>query len=82
MLYKPDGYNSVSPYLMVSDGYRFIDMTKQIFGAVEKRKIVRENGKIMHGEVQIDDSIIMFAEATKEYPSYSLWLHIYVSDVF
>jgi len=82
MTFKPEGYNSVSPYLMVNNGERFIDMTKQIFGAVEKRKYCRENGSIIHAEIQLDDSIIMFSEATEAYPSYSLWMHIYVPDVF
>jgi len=81
MAYKPEGYNSVSPYLMVSSGEDFLRMTQQIFGAIEKRKYVRDNGKIMHAEIQMDDSIIMFAEATESYPSYSLWMHIYVPNV-
>lgn len=81
MKFKPQGYNSVSPYLMVSDGNRFIDMMSQVFGATVKRKYLRDNGRIMHAEIQLDDSIIMFSEATEEYPVYSLWLHIYVPDV-
>jgi PhnB protein len=82
MAFKPSGYNSVSPYLMVSDGKRFIDMMSYIFGAKETRKYYHENGKIMHAEIQLDDSIIMFSEATENYPVYSLWLHVYVPDVF
>ena len=81
MIYKPAGYNSVSPYLIVSNGESFIDMMQQIFGAIEKRKFLRDNGKIMHAEIQLDDSIIMFSEATEDYPPYTLWLHIYVPNV-
>jgi len=66
---------------MVGDGNRFIDMVTQIFGATLKRKYLHSNGKIMHAEVQLDDSIIMFSEATDEYPAYSLWLHVYVPNV-
>lgn len=80
MRYKPEGYNSVSPYLMVGDGKRFIDMMSQVFGAKPTRKYLREDGGIMHAEVQLDDSIIMFSEATNEYPVYSLWMHVYVPD--
>ncbi|MFN8255716.1 MAG: VOC family protein [Bacteroidales bacterium] len=79
--FKPDGYNSVSPYIMVDDPKRFMDMLLQIFDAKEMRKFVRADGSIMHAEIQVDDSIIMLAEANDKYPSYQLWLHIYVQDV-
>ncbi|MCB0497060.1 MAG: VOC family protein [Cyclobacteriaceae bacterium] len=79
--FKPNGYNSVSPYLMVDNPKKFIDMLVQIFDAIEKRKYVRNDGSILHAELQVDDSIIMLAEANNTYPSYQLWLHIYVQDV-
>lgn len=81
MIHKPAGYYSVSPYLIVSNGESFIDMMQQIFGAIEKRKFHRDNGKIMHAEIQLDDSIIMFSEVTEHYPPYSLWLHVYFPNV-
>ncbi len=36
--YKPSRYNSVSPYIMVDDAQRLIDMLVQIFDAKEKRR--------------------------------------------
>lgn len=80
MEFKPQGYNSLSPYLMVTDGNRFLEMATHIFGATLKRKYLQENGRIMHAEIQIDDSILMFSEATDQYPAYSLWLHVYVPN--
>lgn len=81
MNYKPGGYNSVSPYLMVKDGNKFAEMLKHIFGATEKRKYLREDGTIMHAEILIDDTVIMFSEATEAYPSVPMWLHVYVPNV-
>lgn len=79
--YKPAGYNSVSPYIMVDGARKFIDMLIQIFEAKEKRSYVRTDGSVMHAELQIDDSVIMIADATEKYPAYHFWLHIYVLDV-
>ena len=78
--FKPNNYNSASPYIMVDDARRFIEMLAHIFGAVEKRRYNKPDGKIMHAEVQLDDSIIMIADSTAEYPTYPLWMHVYVPD--
>lgn len=79
--FKPTNYNSVSPYFMVDGAQQLIDMLAHTFNAKEKRRYNRPNGKIMHVEVQIDDSIIMIADSTNQYPAYQFWVHIYVSNV-
>jgi uncharacterized glyoxalase superfamily protein PhnB len=56
--YKPTGYNSVSPYLVVKGAQKLIDLLKQIFNAKELRRYDMPDGTIMHAEVQIDDSVI------------------------
>lgn len=79
--FKPTGYNSVSPYFMVDNAQKMIDMLIHVFDGTEKRKYLKPDGKIMHAEVQIDDSIIMVSDATEQYPPYSFWMHVYVSNV-
>lgn len=79
--FKPEGYNSISPYFVVDDAQRFIDLLKQIFGAKELRRYARPNGSIMHAELQIDDSILMLGNSTKEYHSNQLLTHIYMPNV-
>lgn len=74
------GYNSASPYLMIDDPKRFIDMLREIFDAQEMRKYLHKDGSLMHAEIQIDDSVIMLAQANEKYPSYTVWMHIYVQD--
>jgi uncharacterized glyoxalase superfamily protein PhnB len=39
------------------------------------------DGPIMHAEVQIDDTVVMVAEAGENYPAFPAWLHVYVPDV-
>lgn len=79
--FKPIGYNSVSPYLIVNDAELMIDLLTEIFGATQTRRFDRPDGKIMHAEVKLDDSMIMISEATDEFPQNKSLLHVYVENV-
>lgn len=78
--YKPDAYNSVSPYLIINDAPRYIELLVTVFGATKLRQYERDNGIIKHAELRIDDSVIMLAEATEDYPSQPTMIHVYVKD--
>lgn len=80
-VFKPDGYNSVSPYFIVPEAQKFIDMVRVIFDGTELRRYERPDGSIMHAEVQIDDSVIMLGEASEKYPAVPIVLHVYVANV-
>jgi len=79
--FKPEGYNSVSPYLIVDEGQRMIDFLIEVFSGILLRKFNREDGSIMHAEVRLDDSVIMISQSTSQYPQNNSILHVYVPDV-
>lgn len=79
--FKPKGYNSVSPYFIVDEADRFIDLMKQIFDAKPLREYRMPDGSIMHAEIQIDDSVIMLGNSSAKYPPITLVMHVYVSEV-
>lgn len=79
--FKPEGYNSVSPYFIVDGAQKLVDLLKEIFDAVELRRYELPDGKIMHMEIRIDDSVIMLADATDKYPANTTIMHVYVSNV-
>jgi PhnB protein len=79
--FKPADYNSVSPYFIVTGAQQLVDMLKQVFNGEVKRRFDRPDGKIMHAEVQIDDSVLMIADSTDGYPSNQFLMHVYVPDV-
>ncbi len=58
----PDGFHSITPYLLVRGGEKAIEFYKKAFGAVEKDRMVMPDGKIGHAELKIGDSIIMLAD--------------------
>lgn len=80
--YKPDNYNSLSPYLIVDNAQKLVDLVKTLFDAKQLRRFDRDNGKIAHCELQIDDTVIMISDSLENYPANKIMLHIYVPDVF
>lgn len=81
MTFKPSGYNSVCPYLTVNGAQGTIDFLVRVFDAVPLRMIPGTWGRIAHGEVRIDDSIVMLTDSVGEWPAYPSHVHIYVEDV-
>jgi len=79
--FKPTNYNAVSPYFMVDGATKMIELLTALFGAKVLRRYDKPDGKIMHVEVQIDDSVIMMSDATPQYPANHYWMHVYVPDV-
>jgi len=57
----PDGYHSVTPYLMVRDAVRALAFYREAFGAVELMRF-EANERIAHAEVKIGDSHVMLAD--------------------
>ena len=57
----PDGYHSVTPYLIVDDGNAAIEFYKSAFGAEEVLRLPMGD-KIAHAEVKIGDSVIMLSD--------------------
>ncbi len=81
MSFKPKDYNSVSPYLIVNGAQSTIDFLVAVFDATPLRLIPGDSGKLGHGEVRIDDSVLMFCDAVEGWPAVPAHVHIYVADV-
>jgi PhnB protein len=85
----PEGYHSVTPYLIVRGAAAAIDYYTKAFGAKELFRFPAPDGKIGHAEIKIGDAPIMIAD---EYPDMGyngpqslggspVSLMIYVQDV-
>lgn len=81
MTFKPDGYTSVAPYLTVNGAQQTIDFLVRVFGAHTLRMLPGRDGKIAHGEVRIDDTVVMLTDAVESWPAVPSHVHIYVRDV-
>jgi PhnB protein len=76
----PDGYRTVTPYLVVRDVPRLLDFLQQAFGATELMCAARPDGSIMHAEVAIGDSRVMMGEPSEATPAMPGCVHLYVVD--
>ena len=85
----PEGYHTLTPFLTVRDAVSAIEFYKQAFGAVERGVAKGPDGKIMHAELKIGDSILMLSDEYPEFGSLSplstggtgMGLHIYIDGV-
>lgn len=64
----PDGYHSVTPYLVIANAGKAIEFYKKAFGAIECSRLESPDGKVMHAEIKIGDSPIMLSD---EYPDWN-----------
>jgi PhnB protein len=79
--FKPDGYTSVSPYLVVDNASRTIEFLVRVFAAIPLRRIARPDGSVMDAEVRIDDTVVMLGDPNTGWPVVGAHVHVYVPDV-
>lgn len=85
----PEGYSSITPYLILRGAAKAIEFYKRAFNATEIRRMEGPDGKIMHAEIRIENSHLMLAD---EFPEQGFnspeslggspaFIHLYVEDV-
>lgn len=79
--HEPNGYTSVAPYLIVDGTGRTIDLLVGVFDAARPRRHPGPEGKVLHGEVRIDDTVVMFSDGAPDWPPVPSHVHVYVRDV-
>jgi len=79
--YKPEGYTSVAPYLIVDGAVRTINFLARVFDATELRRVPTPDGRVMHAEVRIGDTVVMVADGNAGWPPIGAHVHVYVPDV-
>lgn len=85
----PEGYHSVTPYLIIKGAAKALDFYQRAFGAKETVRMAGPGGKIMHAEMRIGDSMVMLADEHPEMNARSpesfggspVMIHLYVEDV-
>ena len=76
----PAGYHTVTPHLISADASRVIEFLKQVFDSTEIYRLSAPNGQLIHAELKIGDSMIMVAEASKEWKAMPASFAVYVED--
>lgn len=79
--FKPAGYTSVAPYLIVGDADRTIAFLREALDAVELRRYRSPAGTVVHAEVRLGDTVVMLADGAPGWPPVPAHVHVYVPDV-
>jgi PhnB protein len=65
----PKGYHTVTPSIVVAGAAKAIDFYKKALGAAELMRFPGPDGKIMHAEIRVGDSVIMLTDEMPEHGS-------------
>ena len=76
----PEGYHSVTPWIISRDTARLLDFMSKAFGAEEMGRVSNEDGTIGHAEVKMGDSVVVAFDARREWPATPCFLRLYVPD--
>ena len=76
----PEGYHTVTPYLVVNGAETVIEFLENALDAEETVRMPGPNGTIGHAEVRVGDSVVMMADPDGE-DIMPTMLHVYVADV-
>lgn len=77
----PEGCHSITPYLTVSEAGRLVHFLKQAFDGIERARILRPDGTVLHAQVRIGDSLLMISEPQGQWKPRPSMLYLYVADV-
>lgn len=78
--HTPEGYHTITPYLIVEGADKLIAFIENVFGGTVVMKMEADGGRIGHAEMKIGDSMLMLADASEEWKPTQAMLHLYVED--
>jgi PhnB protein len=76
----PEGFHTITPYIMIKDASKLAEFIKKAFDGKEIEIVRTPDGAIMNAQFKIGDSIIMFAEAMGNIPALPAGIYMYVED--
>lgn len=76
----PEGFNTVTPYLLVKGVSNVIDFLRDAFGAETLLEMPGPDGSLVHAEVRVGDTRLMMGEATDKWPPRPGGFYVYVED--
>ena len=77
----PKEYNPIMPYLIIKGAEGFVDFMKVVFNAKEQLIVPNPDGTVMHGELRVNEGVIMFSEASVEYEPFPAGMCLTIENV-
>jgi PhnB protein len=76
----PEGYRTVTPYLIVDKASEVIEFMKRAFGAQLVFQMANPDGSIGHSELRVGDSMIMLGSVREKWKAMPAMIHLYVEN--
>jgi len=76
----PEGYHTVTPFMVSSDADLLLAFLKKAFGAREDEVMRAPDGSIWHADLTVGDSHIMMSQANAQHPAMQSAIYLYVPD--
>jgi PhnB protein len=76
----PDGYTTITPFLVSNDAEQLLTFLKKAFGATENGVMRAPDGTIWHADLTIGTSHVMMSQANAQHPAMQGALYLYVPD--
>ena len=77
----PDGFHTITPYLIADGADKVIGFMQKAFGAEYTHEPTkRPDGKIMHATLRIGDSMVMISDSSEQAKAMPIMLYLYVPN--
>lgn len=76
----PEGYHTVTPYLVVPDVAQMLEFVQRAFGAKVVESQAGAGGEVRHADVLIGNSHVMFGRASEQHGATRSMLYLYVEN--
>jgi len=76
----PEGYHSITPYLIVDRAPELLEFLERAFGAEVRLKMVNPDGSLGHCEVRVGNSMLMVSSARDKWKAMPTTIYLYVED--
>ncbi|WP_460541113.1 VOC family protein [Glycomyces halotolerans] len=76
----PEGYTTVTPWIIVRGAADFLDFITGTLGAEETGRVNNEDGTVAHAEARIGDAVVMVFDSEEDWPVTPAYLRLYVED--
>jgi uncharacterized glyoxalase superfamily protein PhnB len=77
----PEGFHTVTPYLVASDARAVIDFLQRAFDATVCERLDDEKGRIRHAQLKVGDSMVMLTDGNDECPPAAASFYLYLEEV-
>jgi PhnB protein len=78
--YMPEGFTTVTPFIMVENAQQVVNFVKRAFDAEEISVLRAEDGTLQHAQIRIGNGIFLIGDTMGEHPAMPATLYLYVAD--